>query len=207
MFNDIIDKLLADDGVRLSEDQLGQLAAFCDHIRAANEAVSLVSAGDAARLESVHVPDSLSLAAHVARLGKANGRLLDIGSGGGFPAIPIKIAFPELEVTLIERSVKKSGFLREAVAQLGLAGVTVITGEFPHAARDLNPTVITARAVERSEKVRKDILRYLKKGCVFLCQMPQTLGPFPPTFHVEHILDNWSKEGIRRGTLDIVRRR
>src|ERR1700747_142841 len=53
-------------------------------------------------------------------------RLVDVGSGGGLPGLPLKIARPELEVTLVEADRKKAAFLVRACAELGLTGVEVV---------------------------------------------------------------------------------
>lgn len=68
------------------------------------------------------VEDCLVLQAH---LGDA-ARLVDVGSGGGLPGLPLKIARPELEVTLVESDGRKAAFLVRACAELGLAGVEVV---------------------------------------------------------------------------------
>lgn len=60
-------------------------------------------------------------------LGATDGSVIDIGSGGGSPAIPLKIARPDLRFVLVEINVRKSGFLREAIRQLSLANVDVET--------------------------------------------------------------------------------
>lgn len=200
MFTDKIVKLLESDEMRLNEKQVGQLKAFCEIVVRSNERLSLVSHRDCGRLEDIHIPDSLSLAPWVLRYSGTTGHLLDIGSGGGFPAIPIKVALPTIGVTLVERSVKKSDFLREVVTALKLPGVNVVTGEFPVASRGIAPNVITARAVENPKKVRRQILQYMPKSSVFLCQFGESLGEFPATFHVERIIDEWSRLGLRRGS-------
>jgi len=207
VFNENISNLLVTENIVMTPEQLAQLTAFCNRVRSSNEATSLVSAGDAARLESVHVPDSLSLGGWLCKTAGVDARVLDIGSGGGFPAIPLKIALPAIRLTMVERSVKKSEFLRGTIQELGLTDVEVVTGEFPAAAKGMTPDVITARAVERPEKTRKQILDFMMKSCFFFCQMPERLGSFPTMFHVERIVDRWKEEGIRRGTLDIVRQK
>jgi 16S rRNA (guanine527-N7)-methyltransferase len=68
------------------------------------------------------IEDSLVLVDHV---GDAR-RLVDVGSGGGLPGLPLKIARPELEVTLVEADGRKAAFLVRACAELGLAGVEVV---------------------------------------------------------------------------------
>jgi 16S rRNA (guanine527-N7)-methyltransferase len=63
-------------------------------------------------------------------------RCVDVGSGGGLPGIPLAIAFPELQVTLLESAGKKTAFLREVVDDLGLTGVSVRSGRAEEVARD-----------------------------------------------------------------------
>jgi 16S rRNA (guanine527-N7)-methyltransferase len=63
-------------------------------------------------------------------------RCIDVGSGGGLPGIPLAIAFPGLQVTLLESVGKKAAFLRDAVADLDLSGVSVRNGRAEEAARD-----------------------------------------------------------------------
>ena len=78
------------------------------------------------------IEDCLVLLAH---LGDAR-RLVDVGSGGGLPGLPLKIARPELQVTLIEADGKKAAFLVRACAELGLAGVDIVDRRAEDAGRD-----------------------------------------------------------------------
>ena len=130
-----------------SGEQRDRVEMFCARVREANEMLSLVSVGDSTRLECVHIPDSLSLVPWVVRCAGEDGEALDIGSGGGFPALPIGIALPSVQMSLVERSTKKAAFLVRMVEELGLVGVRVVNGEFPFAAGGVTPEVITARAV------------------------------------------------------------
>ena len=68
-----------------------------------------------------HLLDSLAVAPHIPA-----GSLLDLGSGGGLPGIPLRIARPDLTVTLLEASGKKCAFLRQATIELALADVNVV---------------------------------------------------------------------------------
>jgi len=78
------------------------------------------------------IADSLVLADH---LGGAR-RLVDVGSGGGLPGLPLKIAHPDLEVTLIEADQSKAAFLVQAAARLGLRGVEVVAMRAEDAGQD-----------------------------------------------------------------------
>lgn len=198
-----VKSLLAKAGIELMEPMAGQLTAYVDLVRDWNRFASLVSQNDLDLLEQVHVPDSLSLAPLIRRLGEARLRLLDIGSGGGFPAIPLKIVLPGLEVEMVERGARKVGFLEKVVGSLHLSGVRVVQGNFPDVEVS-RPDVITARAVEKPGKLLPHLLDLLPMGGVFLCQTG--LPPLNGRFHVERVEDDWTAEGLRRGDLYLIRR-
>ncbi len=180
-----------------------------------NPVCGLVSTGDVDKLWKNHVLDSIGLVPLVRRLGVDEGVVLDIGSGGGYPAIPVKILCPKLSLILLERSDKKAGFLRKVVAALGLRDVEIRQGEYPMVAGEAAADVITARAVERPKKVIEAILEGMQGKTCFLCQSgdPRELAPKvfhvergEGRFHVERVDDLWKSEGIRRGEVFIVRR-
>lgn len=78
------------------------------------------------------------------------GRLLDVGSGAGFPAIPLKICGPDMEFFLVEPIQKRVNFLKQVIRITGLAGISVTTGRIEAGAGRLDPAgydVVTARAV------------------------------------------------------------
>src|SRR5262250_451925 len=79
-------------------------------------------------------------------------RLADVGSGGGFPGLPMKIICPELDVVLIESNIKKATFLTEVVRDLGLTGVRVLVRRYEELSEEVAPLdVICARAVGEFE--------------------------------------------------------
>lgn len=197
--------LLARDGIPWSVDQGERLRRHLDLLRGMNDYASLVSIGDLARLEAVHVPDSLSLAGWVRRVADAGHPHLDIGSGGGFPAIPLAVALPGVPMVLVERSVKKVGFLRQALGALGLGQVRLVQGEFPAAVAGMRFGSVTARAVERPGAVLKALRPLLRDGAVFLGQTGLPEGVDRAAFHVEQIEDAWTASGLRRGTLHLIR--
>jgi len=185
------------------------LEAYLALVREWNAFASLVSAGDlvGARLEA-HVLDSLSIAGYVVEACRDGGLWLDVGSGGGFPAIPVKAALPDTQVRLVERNAKKVGFLRQAVARLGLDGVTIVQGAFPQAGGEGEIAVVTSRAIEDPERVGKALAGWLPEGATYLCQreeVPERLGG--PMFHVEHVRDAWDARGLRRGRVWRIWRR
>ncbi len=199
-------EMLAADGVHFDEADYESLEAYCRLIEEWNESVSLVSQGDLEQLFERHVVDSLSLAGILRRSVRDGGKLLDIGSGAGFPAIPLKIVLPHLHLVLVERSERKIGFLRKAVGDLGLSNVTIRHGEFPQAAADVVADAITARAVEDPKRLTRAILRRMPVGCTFLCQSGEGAVVKGDMFHVEHVDDAWTRRGLRRGDLRLIRR-
>jgi 16S rRNA (guanine527-N7)-methyltransferase len=88
--------------------------------------------------------------------------LADVGSGAGFPGIPIKLAFPELHVTLIESQNKKATFLKEVSRTLGLTGIEVYNGRAEQWGRQVD--VVTLRAVEKFESVLPSARGLAKPG-------------------------------------------
>jgi 16S rRNA (guanine527-N7)-methyltransferase len=75
-------------------------------------------------------------------------RLADVGSGGGFPGLPMKILRPELDLYLIESNIKKATFLTEVVRELGLTGVRVLVSRYEELSEEVAPLeVVCSRAV------------------------------------------------------------
>ena len=195
-------ELCREDGIQLGDRERDLLELHANLVRQFNPVVSLVSRSDLASLWTRHIVDSLSLAPVLAKLGLANGMLLDIGSGGGYPAIPLKIALPELRITMLERSERKVGFLRKVVGALGLQSVDILHGEYPRDADSITPDALTARAVERGEELGIEIAANLAPNTVFLSQSGQ---PPRPGSIATPINDPWTTQGLRRGQLTLIR--
>ena len=125
-------------GIALGDGQLARLDQLGAALREGNKRVNLTRVTDPAEVETRHFLDSLSAATPLLdalRSGAAL-RLVDVGSGGGMPGLPLKIAFPALRVTLVESVGKKADFLRQTVAELGLADVEVVGQRAELAGRD-----------------------------------------------------------------------
>ncbi|MGP0566312.1 MULTISPECIES: 16S rRNA (guanine(527)-N(7))-methyltransferase RsmG [unclassified Nitrospina] len=97
-----------------------------------NPKIQLTSEKDAGEVIRRHVFDSLQYARAVS----PDLRTLDIGSGGGFPAIPLKILFPDLPLTLLESLRKKTGFLHASGSELGFHDFEVVNARAEEAAGD-----------------------------------------------------------------------
>jgi 16S rRNA (guanine527-N7)-methyltransferase len=109
-------------GLRLSVETLARLERYLDLLEKWNAVINLTAVRDRERMVTLHLLDSLTVVPHVA--GRAT--LLDVGSGGGMPGIPLAIACPSLKVTLLEPNQKKAAFLRQAKLELNLDQVTVV---------------------------------------------------------------------------------
>jgi 16S rRNA (guanine(527)-N(7))-methyltransferase RsmG len=199
-------EMLDSEGFHLGDKAELHLAGFVELVHSWNDFASLVSRSDLDSLIETHLIDSLSLAPVIKRKCRESGLLLDIGSGGGIPAIPIKIALPSLKIAMIERSERKVGFLRKACADLKLQGISIIHGDFPRCELPADVEVITARAVEKAGKIVEEILKFMPEKAVFLCQTPESILRIPPMFHVEHVRDQWQEKGLRRGSLRLITR-
>jgi 16S rRNA (guanine527-N7)-methyltransferase len=131
-------------------------AAIDDHVRlllAWNRAINLTAITDPAKVALLHVVDSLT-ALPVVGVRRGSARLLDLGSGGGYPGIPIAAASPDAEVTLVESIGKKARFLEAAVgvadlgARVSVVGARAETLAGPIRRGELEPfDAVTARAV------------------------------------------------------------
>ncbi len=111
----------------LPEALVAQLARYYDLLSRWNRKINLTAIDDIDEAIDRLLLEPLAAARHF-QPGAL--RLLDIGSGGGSPAIPIKLAIPRLSLTMVEVKIRKSAFLREAVRHLGLEGATVETSRY-----------------------------------------------------------------------------
>ncbi|MFP4190897.1 MAG: 16S rRNA (guanine(527)-N(7))-methyltransferase RsmG [Candidatus Hydrogenedentota bacterium] len=192
----------------LHEEGFADLVAFEETahrylalIEAWNAYAGLVAPGDIPELWRRHMADSLSLASHIRENADKDTVWVDIGSGGGFPAIPVKLLLPKTPLVLVERSQRKAGFLRKVMGALALRDIDLVQGTYPEGMDLEGAGIVTARAVEQPQKVFERILEQLPSGAVYLCQFAQGPQAKDRGFHVEPIEDTWSREGLRRGAL------
>ncbi len=109
-------------GLRLSGERLELLERYLDLLEKWNAVINLTAVRDRERMITLHLLDSLTVAQSLT----GRSRLLDVGSGGGMPGIPLAIACPALNVTLLEPNQKKAAFLRQVKLELGLDQVSVV---------------------------------------------------------------------------------
>ncbi len=143
----------------LSESARGRLLEYGEMVAEAGDRMGLVSRGDVARVYMRHVRESLAPA--LMNLLPRDCRVADVGSGGGFPGIPVAIVREDLTVGLVEPRHRKGAFLDRAVLRLGLANTTVYTASIDALVRD-NPELHYDVAVSRGLGWTSPMLRRLK---------------------------------------------
>lgn len=111
---------LAELGIALPDEAQQKLLAFRDLLLKWNKTYNLTALRDPEQAIFHHLLDSLAILPHIGA-----GALLDVGSGGGLPAIPLAIARPELSVSMVDTVQKKATFLQQASIELGLKNVAV----------------------------------------------------------------------------------
>jgi 16S rRNA (guanine527-N7)-methyltransferase len=167
-------------GLFPNEELVEQLASFYALLSRWNQKINLTSLSDPDEAIDRLILEPL---AAVRYLASASGRVMDIGSGGGSPAIPMKLASPRMSLTMVEAKARKSAFLREAVRHLQLTHTFVETARAEelltradfHEAFD----VVTMRAVRVEAKMLQTAQAFLKpSGQVLLFRGPS--GPEQP---------------------------
>ncbi len=131
--------------ITLPSPALSQLSCYLDLLLRWNQRINLTGIRDPKTIVRRLFGESLS----VARAVELRGWLVDVGSGAGFPGLALKLAAPDLRVTLIEARQKKCAFLRQVALECGFTGVEVVAERFEDWARERSAkaNLITTRAV------------------------------------------------------------
>lgn len=165
-FRSILIKAAGEMGLDLTQAQIVLFEAYRETLLLWSSKMNLVSLQSELDLPVRHFIDSLTLLPY---LPAGPGTLLDIGSGAGFPAIPVKIFRPDLHVTLLEASRKKCSFLKELIRRLGLREIAVLNCRLEELLqKDPLPSfdVIVSRATLKLPELLRRGLPLLKPGGV-----------------------------------------
>lgn len=120
----------------LRPGELDAFRAYLEELEASRPRLRLTALTDPEAVQRRHFLEPLALLAALERLGALGRDVIDIGSGAGFPGLPIKIVRPEVRLTLLEANGKRAAFLERLVQNLGLTGVAVVNGRAEEVAHD-----------------------------------------------------------------------
>ncbi len=155
-------------GLALTSQQLQQFRCYQQELLVWNRKFNLTAITEPVDIEQFHFLDSLSVALALPDSVRAAGRLCDVGSGAGFPGVPLKLLFPGISLTLIDSTTKRTRFLRSLVAALGLENVEVHTGRCEDLAHDAQLRgsfdVVVARAVAPLRVLAEYALPFCRLG-------------------------------------------
>jgi len=115
-------------GIHLSSHQLDQFETYYRELADWNLRMNLTSVVEYGEVQVKHFLDSLTVCLAVPEGLASLASVVDVGAGAGLPGLPLKLAFPQIRLALVESVGKKAQFLRHVVATLGLSGVEVYTG-------------------------------------------------------------------------------
>lgn len=163
-------------GIRLSSEQAGRFVDYYELLIEWNSFMNLTAITDEDEVLIKHFADSLSLFSPLVKdppLSTSPGglKLMDVGTGAGFPAIPLKIAYPELEITMLDSLGKRVKFLNEVITRLKLKGISAIHSRAEDMAHDRKHRehydLVVSRAVANMRVLSEYCLPFVKQGGYF----------------------------------------
>ena len=169
MTNDSFASLLAANGLTVDERQLEQFDRYFRLLVEWNERMNLTGITEREAVYEKHFYDSVALS-FVTDMTTTQA-IADIGSGAGFPSLPLKICYPHLKVTIVDSLNKRIQFLQHVAEELGMEGVTCVHGRAEDIARQKEHRdrydLVTARAVARLAALNELCLPFARAGGVF----------------------------------------
>jgi 16S rRNA (guanine527-N7)-methyltransferase len=159
-------------GLELSAEQLELFERYADLLLSSGRRAGVTAIATKERVEQRHFVESLAVGKALLDAGVldelSEARVIDVGTGGGFPGLPMKILLPRLRLTLLDARERTTAFVREAIRSLNLEGVEVVTARAEDAGRD--PAyrerfdVVVARAVAPLPVLLELTLPFLRAG-------------------------------------------
>jgi 16S rRNA (guanine(527)-N(7))-methyltransferase RsmG len=158
----------AQNGLELSDEQLQMLEEYALRLIEWNQKINLISRRDEENFWTRHILHCLSLMCKVEFAERA--KILDLGTGGGLPGVVLKIARPDLLLTLLDSTQKKINVVKDLLGSLNLVGIDAVWGRAEDVGKQREHTEQYDIVVARAVAPLKDLLRwsfpFLKKGAV-----------------------------------------
>ena len=172
----VLEEHLPEICVPLSAEEIRSFQIYASMLREKNKVMNLTAVDDDNGIAMKHFIDSLTLCPYIkeeqAKAGKNDLTIADVGTGAGFPGMPLKISMPELQVTLMDSLAKRLGFLGEVCTALSLEGVNMVHTRAEDGGKDKKYResfdIVTARAVAALPVLAEYCLPFVKVGGVFL---------------------------------------
>lgn len=157
LLHDRLDSGLKSLGMVLDVGKRDQLLQYIALLDKWNKVYNLTAVREPERMIGLHILDSLSVLPHL----RDCSTIIDVGTGGGLPGIPLAIANPALRVTMLDTIAKKTTFVRQAISDLGLRNANIVTGRV----EDFQPAIKFDCVISRAFAELKDFI----EGAGHLC--------------------------------------
>lgn len=158
--------------ITLTDKQTEQFLQYYEMLVEKNKVMNLTGITEYEEVIQKHFLDSLSLIRVISDIDSQKLTVIDLGTGAGFPGLPLKIAFPELEITLMDSLNKRILFLQEVIDALGLKKVSAVHGRAEemavNAAHRQQYDLCVSRAVSNLAVLTEYCLPFVKKGGLFV---------------------------------------
>ena len=158
--------------ITLTDKQTEQFLQYYEMLVEKNKVMNLTGITEYEEVIQKHFLDSLSLIRVISDIDSQKLTVIDLGAGAGFPGLPLKIAFPELEITLMDSLNKRILFLQEVIDALGLKKVSAVHGRAEemaaNAAHRQQYDLCVSRAVSNLAVLTEYCLPFVKKGGLFV---------------------------------------
>lgn len=155
----------------LSENTIKKLYTVCSELEEKSKLFNLTAITDPDEVLKKHIVDCLFLAAELENWDKGSGKVLDVGSGAGFPSLPVAAALDDYSVTALDSTAKKIGYIKNTADLMGVTDFDAVASRAEDAAKsEMREAydIVTARAVARLSVLSELCIPFIKVGGYFI---------------------------------------